>query len=121
MNLWKLAASAHTQILRCDVENYAEFKDPLASFQHVSSLLIKGECCHLQEFSDEDGEEDIDALMLAHSNAAGRRLSNAVSTVSELPTLNTAIKVRLCVLYDTVCVNTLHTHTLHHLTCETHC
>ncbi|XP_041858566.1 synaptotagmin-like protein 5 isoform X2 [Melanotaenia boesemani] len=34
------------------------------------------------EFSDEDAEEDIDALMSAHSTTAGRRLSNAVSTSS---------------------------------------
>ncbi|XP_028993209.1 synaptotagmin-like protein 5 isoform X2 [Betta splendens] len=34
------------------------------------------------EFSDEDAEEDIDALMSAHSNVAGRRLSSAVSTSS---------------------------------------
>ncbi|XP_076015256.1 synaptotagmin-like protein 5 isoform X2 [Genypterus blacodes] len=34
------------------------------------------------EFNDEEGDEDIDALMLAHSNPAGRRLSYAVSTSS---------------------------------------
>ncbi|XP_069389393.1 synaptotagmin-like protein 5 isoform X3 [Paralichthys olivaceus] len=34
------------------------------------------------EFSDEDAEEDIDALMSAHSQTARRRLSNAVSTSS---------------------------------------
>ncbi|XP_019749976.1 synaptotagmin-like protein 5 [Hippocampus comes] len=34
------------------------------------------------EFSDQDGEEDIDALMSAHSQTAGRHLSNAVSTSS---------------------------------------
>ncbi|KAI3356343.1 hypothetical protein L3Q82_017571, partial [Scortum barcoo] len=34
------------------------------------------------EFSDEDAEEDIDALMSAHSKTASRRLSNAVSTSS---------------------------------------
>ncbi|XP_026232326.1 synaptotagmin-like protein 5 isoform X2 [Anabas testudineus] len=34
------------------------------------------------EFSDEDTEEDIDALMSAHSKVAGRRLSSAVSTSS---------------------------------------
>ncbi|KAM7380409.1 hypothetical protein PAMP_003710 [Pampus punctatissimus] len=34
------------------------------------------------EFSDEDAEEDIDALMSAHSQTAGRRLSAAVSTSS---------------------------------------
>ncbi|KAF7645385.1 hypothetical protein LDENG_00205530, partial [Lucifuga dentata] len=32
------------------------------------------------EVSDEDGEEDIDALMLAHRRVVRRRLSNAVST-----------------------------------------
>lgn len=46
------------------------------------SLLIKSECFHPQEFSDEDAEEDIDALMSAHSKPASRRLSNAVSTVT---------------------------------------
>lgn len=39
---------------------------------------------HLQEFSDEDIEEDIDALMSAHSMSSGRRLSNAVSTVTPM-------------------------------------
>ncbi|XP_032385059.1 synaptotagmin-like protein 5 isoform X1 [Etheostoma spectabile] len=34
------------------------------------------------EFSDEDAEEDIDALMSAHSKTANRRLSNALSTSS---------------------------------------
>ncbi|XP_061142537.1 synaptotagmin-like protein 5 isoform X4 [Syngnathus typhle] len=34
------------------------------------------------EFSDQDAEEDIDALMSAHSQTAGRHLSNAVSTSS---------------------------------------
>ncbi|XP_051938334.1 synaptotagmin-like protein 5 isoform X3 [Hippocampus zosterae] len=34
------------------------------------------------EFSDQDGEEDIDALMSAHSQTAGRHLGNAVSTSS---------------------------------------
>ncbi|KAM9347321.1 synaptotagmin-like protein 5 [Symphorus nematophorus] len=34
------------------------------------------------EFSDEDAEEDIDALMSAHSKTAGRRFSSAVSTSS---------------------------------------
>ncbi|XP_075870651.1 synaptotagmin-like protein 5 isoform X1 [Nelusetta ayraudi] len=34
------------------------------------------------EFSDEDAEEDIDALMSAHSKAASRRLSSAMSTSS---------------------------------------
>ncbi|XP_076603324.1 synaptotagmin-like protein 5 isoform X2 [Chaetodon auriga] len=34
------------------------------------------------EFSDEDAEEDIDALMSAHSKTASRRLSNTVSTSS---------------------------------------
>lgn len=34
------------------------------------------------EVSDEDAEEDIDALMSAHSKSADRRLSNAVSTSS---------------------------------------
>lgn len=37
--------------------------------------------CRPQEFSDEDAEEDIDALMSAHSKAASRRLSGAKSTV----------------------------------------
>ncbi|XP_029386134.1 synaptotagmin-like protein 5 isoform X3 [Echeneis naucrates] len=35
-----------------------------------------------QEFSDEDAEEDIDALMSAHSKTVSRSLSNAVSTTS---------------------------------------
>ncbi|XP_029386135.1 synaptotagmin-like protein 5 isoform X4 [Echeneis naucrates] len=35
-----------------------------------------------QEFSDEDAEEDIDALMSAHSKTVSRSLSNAVSTSS---------------------------------------
>ncbi|XP_077436600.1 synaptotagmin-like protein 5 isoform X2 [Vanacampus margaritifer] len=34
------------------------------------------------ELSDQDAEEDIDALMSAHSQTAGRHLSNAVSTSS---------------------------------------
>ncbi|KAM4608277.1 synaptotagmin-like protein 5 [Polymixia lowei] len=34
------------------------------------------------EFSDDDGEEDIDALMSAHSKVTSRRLSSAVSTSS---------------------------------------
>ncbi|XP_029386133.1 synaptotagmin-like protein 5 isoform X2 [Echeneis naucrates] len=34
------------------------------------------------EFSDEDAEEDIDALMSAHSKTVSRSLSNAVSTTS---------------------------------------
>lgn len=50
--------------------------------QMPSSFLIKSEFCHSQEFSDEDTEEDIDALMSAHSKIAGRRLSSAVSTVT---------------------------------------
>ncbi|TDH06692.1 hypothetical protein EPR50_G00116820 [Perca flavescens] len=35
-----------------------------------------------EEFSDEDAEEDIDALMSAHSKTANRRLSNTLSTSS---------------------------------------
>lgn len=64
------------------MENCATYKGALASFPDAVSLLIKSERCHPQEFSDEDAEEDIDALMSAHSKTASRRLSNAVSTVT---------------------------------------
>lgn len=50
--------------------------------QMLSRLLIRCECCPPQEFSDEDAEEDIDALMSAHNKTPRRRLSNAMSTVT---------------------------------------
>lgn len=66
------------------MEICALYKDALASFPDGVSVLIKSECRHSQEFSDEDAEEDIDALMSAHSKTPSRRISNAVSTVTPM-------------------------------------
>lgn len=75
-------------------------------------LLIKSERCRPQEFSDEDAEEDIDALMSAHSKTPSRRLSNAVSTVT--PMLNTKKKCHKHILGEVVNALVQYKHILTH-------
>lgn len=77
---------------------------PAPQMRSLPPVFIKSERCRPQEFSDEDAEEDIDALMSAHSKAASRRLSNAMSTVPPVFTVE---------MLGKACANT-HTHA--HLT-----
>lgn len=100
----------HPPTRSCCVENCAMHKDTLASFPDAISLLIKSECCHPQEFSDEDAEEDIDALMSAHSKTASRRLSYTMSTV---PLMLKTDSGKSCMLTcSTNMYKHTHTHTL---------
>lgn len=83
LNLWKLPASTHTAAAWKTAQSTktlwpaSRVSSPCHLPCHLPSDWIR---CHPQEFSDE--EEDIDALMSAHSKITSRRLSNAVSTVT---------------------------------------
>ncbi|KAM3862330.1 synaptotagmin-like protein 5 [Diretmus argenteus] len=72
-------ASVSSDHSRSDMDLSAPGSEPSDDAYSLRSRSVPG----LNEtFSDEDGEEDIDALMSAHSKANSRRLSSGVSTSS---------------------------------------
>ncbi|XP_071333040.1 synaptotagmin-like protein 5 isoform X3 [Trachinotus anak] len=73
-------ASVSSDHCRSEMDLSAPGSDPSDDAFSLRSRSVPG--LNETEFSDEDAEEDIDALMSAHSKPAGRRLSNAVSTSS---------------------------------------
>ncbi|XP_070694212.1 synaptotagmin-like protein 5 [Pempheris klunzingeri] len=73
-------ASVSSDHSRSEMDLSAPASEPSDEAISLRSRSVPG--LNETEFSDEDAEEDIDALMSAHSKTAGRRLSNAVSTSS---------------------------------------
>ncbi|XP_038576693.1 synaptotagmin-like protein 5 isoform X3 [Micropterus salmoides] len=73
-------ASVSSDHSRSEMDLSAPGSEPSDDAFSLRSHSVPG--LNEKEFSDEDAEEDIDALMSAHSNPASRRLSNAVSTSS---------------------------------------
>ncbi|GAA6230198.1 synaptotagmin-like protein 5 isoform X1 [Lates japonicus] len=73
-------ASVSSDHSRSEMDLSAPGSEPSDDALSLRSRSVPG--LNETEFSDEDAEEDIDALMSAHSKSAGRRLSNAVSTSS---------------------------------------
>ncbi|XP_023271749.1 synaptotagmin-like protein 5 isoform X1 [Seriola lalandi dorsalis] len=73
-------ASVSSDHCRSEMDLSAPGSEPSDDAFSLRSRSVPG--LNETEFSDEDGEEDIDALMSAHSKPASRRLSNAVSTSS---------------------------------------
>ncbi|KAM9851375.1 synaptotagmin-like protein 5 [Aulostomus maculatus] len=73
-------ASVSSDHSRSEMDLSAPGSEPSDDSFSLRSRSVPG--LNETEFSDEDAEEDIDALMSAHSKTAGRRLSSAVSTSS---------------------------------------
>ncbi|XP_071395391.1 synaptotagmin-like protein 5, partial [Centroberyx affinis] len=73
-------ASVSSDHSRSEMDLSAPGSEPSEDAFSLRSRSVPG--LNETEFSDEDGEEDIDALMSAHSKATSRRLSSAVSTSS---------------------------------------
>ncbi|XP_049905082.1 synaptotagmin-like protein 5 isoform X1 [Epinephelus moara] len=73
-------ASVSSDHSRSEMDLSAPGSEPSDDAFSLRSRSVPG--LNEAEFSDEDAEEDIDALMSAHSKTAGRRLSNAQSTSS---------------------------------------
>ncbi|XP_040004873.1 synaptotagmin-like protein 5 isoform X2 [Xiphias gladius] len=73
-------ASVSSDHSRSEMDLSAQGSEPSDDALSLRSRSVPG--FNETEFSDEDVEEDIDALMSAHSKTASRRLSNAVSTSS---------------------------------------
>ncbi|KAM9709237.1 synaptotagmin-like protein 5 isoform 1-T1 [Menidia menidia] len=73
-------ASVSSDHSRSEMDLSAPGSEPSDDALSLRSRSVPG--LNEAEFTDEDGEEDIDALMSAHSVSASRRLSNAVSTSS---------------------------------------
>lgn len=73
-------ASVSSDHSRSEMDLSAPGSDPSDDALSLRSRSVPG--LNDTEFSDEDTEEDIDALMSAHSKTVSRRLSNAVSTSS---------------------------------------
>ncbi|XP_042351230.1 synaptotagmin-like protein 5 isoform X2 [Plectropomus leopardus] len=73
-------ASVSSDHSRSEMDLSAPASEPSDDAFSLRSRSVPG--LNEAEFSDEDAEEDIDALMSAHSKTAGRRLSNAQSTSS---------------------------------------
>ncbi|XP_037344284.2 synaptotagmin-like protein 5 isoform X3 [Pungitius pungitius] len=73
-------ASVSSDHSRSEMDLSAAGSEPSEDAFSLRSRSVPG--LNEAEFSDEDVEEDIDALMSAHSKTPGRRLSNAVSTSS---------------------------------------
>lgn len=73
-------ASVSSDHSRSEMDLSAPGSEPSDDAFSLRSRSVPG--LNETEFSDEDAEEDIDALMSAHSKTASRRLSNAVSTSS---------------------------------------
>ncbi|XP_037645787.1 synaptotagmin-like protein 5 isoform X1 [Sebastes umbrosus] len=73
-------ASVSSDHSRSDMDLSAPGSEPSDDAFSLRSRSVPG--LNEAEFSDEDAEEDIDALMSLHSKTASRRLSNAQSTAS---------------------------------------
>ncbi|XP_037645790.1 synaptotagmin-like protein 5 isoform X3 [Sebastes umbrosus] len=73
-------ASVSSDHSRSDMDLSAPGSEPSDDAFSLRSRSVPG--LNEAEFSDEDAEEDIDALMSLHSKTASRRLSNAQSTSS---------------------------------------
>uniref|UniRef100_A0A8C5HF27 Synaptotagmin-like protein 5 n=1 Tax=Gouania willdenowi TaxID=441366 RepID=A0A8C5HF27_GOUWI len=73
-------ASVSSDHSRSEMDLSAPVSEPSDDALSLRSRSVPG--LHDTEFSDEDVEEDIDALMSAHSRPPSRRLSNAMSTSS---------------------------------------
>ncbi|KAM6985095.1 synaptotagmin-like protein 5 [Aplochiton taeniatus] len=73
-------ASVSSDRSRSEVDLSAPCSEPNDDAFSLRSRSVPG--LNDTEFSDEDREEDIDALMSAHSKPINRRLSNAMSTSS---------------------------------------
>ncbi|XP_044222283.1 synaptotagmin-like protein 5 isoform X2 [Thunnus albacares] len=73
-------ASVSSDHSRSEMDLSAPGSEPSDDAFSLRSRSVPG--LNETEFSDEDAEEDIDALMSAHSQTPGRRLSVAVSTSS---------------------------------------
>ncbi|XP_077946394.1 synaptotagmin-like protein 5 isoform X3 [Gasterosteus aculeatus] len=73
-------ASVSSDHSRSEMDLSAAGSDPSEDAFSLRSRSVPG--LNEAEFSDEDAEEDIDALMSAHSKTPSRRISNAVSTSS---------------------------------------
>ncbi|XP_054871262.1 synaptotagmin-like protein 5 isoform X2 [Amphiprion ocellaris] len=73
-------ASVSSDHSRSEMDLSAPGSDPSDDALSLRSRSVPG--LNETEFSDEDAEEDIDALMSAHNKTVSRRLSNAVSTSS---------------------------------------
>ncbi|XP_067372668.1 synaptotagmin-like protein 5 isoform X2 [Channa argus] len=73
-------ASVSSDHSRSEMDLSAPGSEPSDDGLNLRSRSVPG--LNETEFSDEDAEEDIDALMSAHSKNTGRRLSHAVSTSS---------------------------------------
>ncbi|XP_070832357.1 synaptotagmin-like protein 5 isoform X3 [Chaetodon trifascialis] len=73
-------ASVSSDHSRSEMDLSAPGSEPSDDALSLRSRSVPG--LNETEFSDEDAEEDIDALMSAHSKTASRRLSNTVSTSS---------------------------------------
>ncbi|XP_070771005.1 synaptotagmin-like protein 5 [Enoplosus armatus] len=73
-------ASVSSDHSRSEMDLSAPGSEPSDDAFSLRSRSVPG--LNETEFSDEDAEEDIDALMSAHSKTASRRFSNAVSTSS---------------------------------------
>ncbi|XP_054471613.1 synaptotagmin-like protein 5 [Anoplopoma fimbria] len=73
-------ASVSSDHSRSEMDLSAPGSEPSDDAFSLRSRSVPG--LNEAEFSDEDGEEDIDALMSAHSKTASRRFSNALSTSS---------------------------------------
>ncbi|XP_072252873.1 synaptotagmin-like protein 5 isoform X2 [Leuresthes tenuis] len=73
-------ASVSSDHSRSEMDLSAPGSEPCDDALSLRSRSVPG--LNEAEFTDEDAEEDIDALMSAHSVSPGRRLSSAVSTSS---------------------------------------
>ncbi|XP_029968402.1 synaptotagmin-like protein 5 isoform X2 [Salarias fasciatus] len=73
-------ASVSSDHSRSEMDLSAPGSEPSDDALSLRSRSVPG--LNETEFSDDDAEEDIDALMSAHSQSPGRRLSSAVSTSS---------------------------------------
>ncbi|XP_029314828.1 synaptotagmin-like protein 5 isoform X2 [Cottoperca gobio] len=73
-------ASVSSDHSRSEMDLSAPGSEPSEDAFSLRSRSVPG--LNEAEFSDEDAEEDIDALMSAHSKTASRRFSNALSTSS---------------------------------------
>ncbi|XP_033990316.1 synaptotagmin-like protein 5 isoform X1 [Trematomus bernacchii] len=73
-------ASVSSDHSRSEMDLSAAGSEPSEDAFSLRSRSVPG--LNESEFSDEDAEEDIDALMSAHSKAPSRRISNALSSCS---------------------------------------
>ncbi|KAM3607434.1 uncharacterized protein V6R79_007827 [Siganus canaliculatus] len=73
-------ASVSSDHSRSEIDLSAPGSDPSDDAFSLRSRSVPG--LNETEFSDDEAEEDIDALMLAHNKTPSRRMSSAVSTSS---------------------------------------